>query len=101
MESLQQELNDNKNKCNSLKHNYLKLKEKIKEMQSINKNDSRLEKVIKKRNKTVNNIRYSKISKLLSEKNAHCTELQIEILEKIKEINKLKQNKKNLIIYKI
>ena len=92
MESLQKELNDNKNKYNSLKHNYLKLQEKIKEMQSINKNDSRLEKVIKKRNKTVNNIRYSKISKLLSEKNAHCTELQIEILEKIKEINKLKQN---------
>jgi hypothetical protein len=69
----------------------LKLQEKLIELQTKNK-----------RNKTPNNnqtryesklsISYSKISKLLSEKNAHYTELQMEYLEKVKENNKLKQN---------
>ena len=115
MENSQKELNDNKNKYKSLNQNYLRSQKNLSEMQTKNKNDSKLEKEVKKRNKTQNNnrkffesdlsTRYSNISKLLSEKNASYTELQKENLKIIKENNKMKQNitkiEKELNILKI
>ena len=112
MENSQKELNDNKNKYKSLNQNYMRSQKNLSEMKAKNKNDSKLEKEVKKRNKTLKNNRNffesdlsTNISKLLSEKNARYTELQKENLEIIKENNKMKQNiiriKKDLNILKI
>ena len=113
MENLKNELNYYKNKYNSKNQNCLELQKKLNELQTKNKNNLKFEKVVKKRNNSIGSNRaiyeskllqkpnrYTKISKLLSEKNAHYTELQIEnnelkqnIGEIRKELNKLKNTR--------